>query len=227
MSVIVHLRIPSDAFELGRVLELQDGGTVVMETMVPLGEHAVPFFSVQRDHRNGFEEAVRRYPTVRSLEVVNDHGDRTLYALDWDASRDLLFDGMAEFGAAVLNASGTMGRWQFELRFDSHDRLSAFQEYCADAKIPVDVERVYNPTKPDEGIWYGLTPPQRATLSRAVRGGYYSIPRRISTKELAEEFDVSDQAVTERLRRAIVTLVENTIIAAEESEEGVMIEQEH
>jgi predicted DNA binding protein len=43
----------------------------------------------------------------------------------------------------------------------------------------------------------------------------------MSTQELAEEFDISDQAVTERLRRAIMTLTENTLIAmqAEQDEE--------
>jgi len=48
------------------------------------------------------------------------------------------------------------------------------------------------------------------------RGGYYSIPRQTSTQELADEFGISDQAVTERLRRAIETLTENTLIAMEE-----------
>lgn len=218
MSVIVNLRIPADAFELGRVLELEDRGTVVLETMVPLAERAVPFFSVHRDHRNGFEEAVRRHPTVESLTEVNSHGDRTLYALDWDAAHDLLFEGLLTHEGTVLNATGTSGSWHFELRFPTHDMLSDFEQYCDDAKIPLEVEHIYNPTRPDSGTWYGLTDPQRRTIARAVRGGYYSIPRRISTKELAEEFDVSDQAVTERLRRAIVTLVENTVIAAEESD---------
>lgn len=77
--------------------------------------------------------------------------------------------------------------------------------------------RIYNPTNPDSGPWYGLTPVQRATLVRAVREGYYSIPRELSTQELADSFDVSDQAVTERLRRAIASLVENTLgVAADE-----------
>jgi hypothetical protein len=48
-----------------------------------------------------------------------------------------------------------------------------------------------------------------------VEGGYYDIPRRMSTKDLAEEFGVSDQAITERLRRAIVALTENTIAVPE------------
>lgn len=37
----------------------------------------------------------------------------------------------------------------------------------------------------------------------------------MSTQELADEFGVSDQAVTERLRRATIALVENTLAVAE------------
>jgi len=89
--------------------------------------------------------------------------------------------------------------------------LSTFQEDCYEAGIPLDIARIYNPTKPDAGPWYGLTARQRETVRAAVEGGYDSLPRRISTREPAEEFDVSDQAITERLRRAIETLVMNTL----------------
>lgn len=41
--------------------------------------------------------------------------------------------------------------------------------------------------------------------------GYYDIPRGCTTKELADELGISDQAVTERLRRAIGSLVRHTL----------------
>jgi predicted DNA binding protein len=62
------------------------------------------------------------------------------------------------------------------------------------------------------GAWYGLTPRQRRTLELAVRRGYYDIPRRCTTIELADELGISDQAVTERLRRGIVTFVTNALL---------------
>nr|WP_280588312.1 hypothetical protein [Halorubrum sp. Boch-26] len=37
----------------------------------------------------------------------------------------------------------------------------------------------------------------------------------MSTQELADGFDISDQAVTERLRRGIDTLVANTLLVDE------------
>lgn len=213
MSVIAHLRIPANSFELGRILDLEARATIRLETLIPLGERAVPFFSVENEGRADFQEQVENHPSVESITMVNEHGNKTLYGLDWDVSRDLFLQGVLEADAHLLNGKGTAETWVFELRFPGHDRLSEFQEYCSDAQIPLDVGRIYNPTRPDAGMWFGLSDPQRTTLVRAVRGGYYSTPRRMSTKDLADELGISDQAVTERLRRAIIALVENTIIA--------------
>lgn len=224
MSVIAHLQIPADSFELGRILELPRDARVELENMVPLGEKAVPFLSVHATVGETFEELVRNHPSVERLQTVSHHDGQTLYALDWNVSRDLFFQGMLETNAQLLGATGTPDTWEFELRFPDHQALSTFQEYCVDAHIELEVGRIYNPTRPGHGPWYGLTDAQRDTLIRAVQGGYYSIPRRMSTQDLAEEFDISDQAVTERLRRGIVTLTENTLFVADKEAEFERVE---
>ena len=221
MAVIVHLRIPADSFELGRILEVKKKGTVELENMVPLGQKAVPFFSVTDDVRASFEKTVGDHPSVERILEITSHDNERLYSLDWNVARDVFFQGIVELNGQLLSASGTASTWQFEIRLPTHEALSEFQDYCENAHLPLEVGRIYNPVRPDAGMWYGVTSPQRETLIRAVEGGYYSIPRQMSTQELAEEFDISDQAVTERLRRAIMTLTENTLIAmqAEQDEE--------
>ena len=216
MTVIVHLRVPGEAFELGRILRPDGDAVVVLETAVPLGGVAVPFFSVRGDASDGFEEAVRSHPAVTSIREVGSDRHRMLYALEWRSDRDRLFTAVRAVGATVVTASATAERWKFELRFPGREAVTAFRERCVDAGIPLDVGRVYSPATSDGGTWYGLTEAQRRTLSVAVRRGYYAIPREVSTQELADEFDVSDQAVTERLRRAIVALARSTIVAVGE-----------
>jgi hypothetical protein len=218
MGIIVEAEIPATDFELGRILTLTRGGTISIETMGSTGEGAVPFFSVRSAVRDDFEDAVRDHPSVSSLELVSSNDESSLYAIEWQVSRDLLFEGLGATNAQVLDATGAANNWRFELRFPSHDAFDEFQQFCADAHISLAVSHIYNPTKPDTGPWYGLSEPQRETLIRAVEGGYYSIPRKLSTQDLAEEFGISDQAVTERLRRAIVTLVENTLVESETKE---------
>jgi predicted DNA binding protein len=219
MSVIAHLRVPALDFELGRILDVSGRASITLENLVPLGEQAVPFFTIHgSEHQEAFEASVRDHPSVSNLQLVSVHDDRFLYALDWDVSSDDFFRAVQESGGNLLNGTGGPRTWEFELRFQSHDGLGTFQETLSEADIDVEVGRVYNPARPEGGPFYGLTQPQRDTLLRAVEGGYYSIPRQLSTQDIAEEFDISDQAVTERLRRAIITLVDNSLVAAIEEQ---------
>ncbi len=132
-------------------------------------------------------------------------------ALDWDIADGTFFEGIVETEADLLEATGKPESWQFDLRFQSHDSLSAFQENCVEHSVPNEVRGLYYPTKPDAGPWFGLSPAQQIMLTRAVEEGSYSIPWQISTAELGDQFDISDQSVTERLRRRIRNLVSGTL----------------
>lgn len=215
MGVIVTLSIPATEFELGRVLETEGNAVVSLESVVPLGGHSIPFFSVS-DGRTSFEESARTHRAVNEIRLVSTSGGEALYALDWEVADHTFFQGIIETGGYLLEGSGTASEWSFDLRFRTSESLAAFQEYCADNSIPIDIGRIYNPAKPGAGPWYGLSGPQRETLARAVEMGYYDIPRACSTKELADDFDLSDQAVIERLRRGIENLVTNTILVGGE-----------
>lgn len=67
-----------------------------------------------------------------------------------------------------------------------------------------------------------LTPIQRETLVRAVAAGYYTVPRRVSLSALSKRFDVSQSAVSQRLRTAEATLVRAVVraMAPDAVEEG-------
>jgi len=218
MAVIAHIRVPAHAFELGRILDVTGAASISLESLIPLGDKAVPFFSVHGDIASTFEHDVLDSTAVKDIREVSKHDDRVLYALDWDIAEDTFFSGLREQRAQILSGTGGPDTWEFELRFDSHSALAQFREFCSDNNITIEVGRIYNPARPEGGPFYGLTQPQRETLVRAVHGGYYSIPRNMSTKDLANEFGISDQAVTERLRRAIITLVNNSVVPAIEQE---------
>jgi len=215
MSVIVEITIPAEAFELGRILRVEGPTQISLETMVPLGGKPTPFVRIRNDERDLFERSVRDHSAVTEIKLVSTEEDETLYALDWEPSDASLLRRILDLDAVLLDATGTADTWGLELRFPTHEALSAFQDFYVEENIQVTIERIYNPTKADAGPWYGLTPPQRETLATAVEAGYYSLPRQISTQELADMFDISDQAVTERLRRGISTLVRSTLLVDE------------
>jgi predicted DNA binding protein len=139
-----------------------------------------------------------------------------LYALRWNPEEDDLMAAIAEADGHFLEGrAGSDDVWEMELRFPGHENLSSFQTWCDEHGVDLDIERLYDHERPAEPR-YGLTERQYETLALAVESGYYDIPRRTTTKELADRLGISDQAVTERLRRAITSLVESTVLSGEE-----------
>jgi predicted DNA binding protein len=214
MSVIAEIRVPSEAFELGRTLDLSAAGAVELESLVPAGERAVPYIWVYDADVEAFEAAVEGRAAVEDVSRVDTYDDRALYTFAWSVEADRLLDAVRAAEGHVLTATGSGDAWEFELRFSTHDSLSAFQDRCQQRGVDLEVLRVYEPDRPGPGPWFGLTEPQREALVLAVEQGYYDVPRDCPTADLAEELGVSDQAVTERLRRAIVTLSSNTVLSS-------------
>jgi predicted DNA binding protein len=211
MSVIVEFSLSAADFELGRILGVDPETVIKLETLVPLGETTIPLFWVHHTDNETFVESIQRHPAVRSTTAVDSFEDRTLFKLDWDASVDDLIRGIEDRDGYVLNAVGRAMNWEFEVRFRTHEALRAFSDDCNAAGIPLTIQRVYAPSGGREDPGEELTDAQLEALTLAIEKGYYSIPRGCSTKELGDELGISDQAVTERLRRAIVALSTSTI----------------
>ena len=218
MSVIVELDVRATDFELGRVLAVPGRARIKLEALVPLSEQVVPLFWLYDTDSPDFVESVRDHESVVGLREFDETADRVLYALTWDPSGDELLSAISENGGYLLKGSGSGIRWSIQIRFPDHEALSAFDRTCREQGIDFEVERVYNPTPPEAGEWFGLSTAQRETLLLALRRGYFEIPRQITTKELGNELDISDQAVIERLRRAIRTLADNTLLSAHDPE---------
>ncbi|GGM53679.1 putative DNA binding protein [Halarchaeum rubridurum] len=211
MSVIVEFDVDADSFELGRALAVPGRSDVELEDVVPLGSDVVPLFWLYETDATEFVETVEENDAVETVVAFDETEDRTLYALQWDATRDRFLGAIAEFGGFLLSATGSGETWTLRVRFPDHDALSAFNDRCAEADVTLDVTGLYNRTHPSAGRHYGLTETQYETLLLARRRGYYDIPRGVTTQALADELGVSDQAVTERLRRAVRTLTDNAL----------------
>ncbi|MFB6152690.1 MAG: helix-turn-helix domain-containing protein [Halodesulfurarchaeum sp.] len=82
--------------------------------------------------------------------------------------------------------------------------LKSLQEVCKRVtlkRVTPDFDESVGRTVKDIDVT-DLTEKQRDAMETAVRKGYYARPRKISLSELAEEFDISQQALAQRLARA-------------------------
>ncbi|MFC6904033.1 helix-turn-helix domain-containing protein [Halalkalicoccus tibetensis] len=214
MSVIVKLQVPAADFEFGRVFSaIGTETTVELESLVPVPGSSTPFVWICGPDHDALVAEIAAHPTIHAVERVESLRGQSLYALDWAIEYDHLFRALREYAVQVLSAKRVGTGWRFTLRFLTHRSLSRFRDYCTDARIGLDVARIYNMPEAQPDQPFGLSRPQREALVLAVREGYYDIPRGCNTADIAELLSISDQAVTERLRRAIATLTRNTVMA--------------
>jgi hypothetical protein len=106
----------------------------------------------------------------------------------------------------VFRAEGGPETWNFRVQFRDRAALQSFRDDCKAEGVPFELLRLYNPHAP--GCDNILTEAQHQVIVAAYEGGYWNVPRGVTITELAKRFEISVQAVSERLRRATNTLVE-------------------
>ena len=218
MVVILKFHVPLTDSALGSALKLRDGTAVELESLVPSGAVSTPFFWIHSSDPGPIVDALGERPSVGSVELVETVDDATLIGLEWDPDADTLFHAINACDGHILRAVSREGRWEFTVRFPEHDRLSAFRRHCEAVDVSLSIRRIYHRSDHLVNPGFGLTESQREALLLAVERGYYAIPRQCTTAELADELGISAQAVTERLRQAVVNVTEHTLLATDELE---------
>ncbi|MFC6836653.1 helix-turn-helix domain-containing protein [Halomarina ordinaria] len=171
-------------------------------------------FWVEADDYDVFEAAMADDPTVTAVECLATFNDRRLYRAEQmgDGRERSVYPTIVEVGGVIQRMVGTSEGWEFQVAFPSQEAASRFHEVCADYDLGFTLLQKYEQTELDEpSTDFGLTEKQRRTLVRAVAEGYYKVPRDVDLDALADELEISHQAASERLRRAIDILVHNTI----------------
>lgn len=113
----------------------------------------------------------------------------------------MLLAALAEHDVTLLALSGTNHGWEFTLRFPDRETTKAFQTTALNAGHSLSITGMSDSGRRGTSM-DRLTPAQREVLTLAFDRGYFEIPRQATLVNLAEEIGVSDQAASERLRRA-------------------------
>ncbi|WP_458186946.1 helix-turn-helix domain-containing protein [Haladaptatus sp. NG-WS-4] len=209
------------AFPLGELLTVGTTTHIEFERVVPVGGNVVPLFWVWGEDfdDNEFERRVRDSPYVTDLSELDRIEDRILYLMHWEIPDEAFLEGLRETNGIIRNAHGYDGEeWSFELLFPSYDDLSAFHNYSLNNDVDYTLGRVFTlrevgQTQPA----VSLTDDQRDALLLALQRGYFESPSPVTLTELAEELDISQQALSERIRRGNKALLEQTLLDAEET----------
>ncbi|GGN14762.1 helix-turn-helix domain-containing protein [Halarchaeum nitratireducens] len=212
MSVVLTFTIPGSQFALGRAMP-EGGIRAELDRVVPLAADTPPFLWAHAggDALDDFQTRLAGDPDVASVETVDAFDDQRLYRVDWAASGTGVLSHLRRTSASLSGATGTRDAWEFTARFPSREALSEFHDACREAEFDLTVTGVA-PLDPLDEPDDGLTANQRETLRRAHEAGFYDIPRGTTTVDLAADLGISDQSLSERLRRAHAALVERTLL---------------
>lgn len=175
------------------------------------GEQAMLFW-VDGEAPSQFDEGLESDPTVevdRSIEI----GDQRLYQVtlaNKGAETDL-YPVLDELEGTLLSAERSSDGWHCRLCLPTEEAVDRLFDVVERFDISFDIERLYELREGDETTDFGLTAVQEEALLTALESGHFDVPRDTSQVEMANTLGISDVAVSQRLRRGMKTLLENTV----------------
>lgn len=216
MSVIGEFAVPASALAMSETLAATPEMTIEIERVVAHERGTLtPYFWVRGGDIDRFEAALNEDPSVRDFRRIDTLEDGTLYKAEWPPDVESVGQAYLETGAIILEATGRDHDWRLRLRFDTRDDVSTFYEYCETHDVPLEVSRIYNPRTPKGGGQFGVTPKQRTAMVAALEAGFYDIPQQATMSDVAEQLNISQQALSKRLRRAHGNLISNVLTIEE------------
>ncbi|AFZ74462.1 helix-turn-helix domain-containing protein [Natronobacterium gregoryi] len=205
-GVVAQLRLDHPDLFLRSTLRRAPDVSIELEYWTAVGDRTLVFLTASGDTFDEFESALEVDPTVADPVLLDCYPDRRIYRVEIDDATVTGVDRLAAIGAYVLAYSscqnGDSYGWQIQLRFPSREDLVEFNSYCDDRGISVTVDHLRVSDDGDDGV-VALTEKQQDLLTAAYEEGYFDVPRDISQDELAQRFDISKSAVSQRLRRAV------------------------
>jgi len=181
-----------------------------------VGSSKVIFWAWGDDFQT-FERSMDADSTIREYNCLTKFNHRRLYRIVPSEEGEKLFTygPMTEHDIVSLHEVGNYEGLTIRARFPGRSALTAYRDFCQEKGLTFQLQTLYPEGKHvadgDIKYPYGLTSMQRDVLQISLEKGYFAIPRQITLEEIADERDISTQAVSTRLRRALQKLLHNTI----------------
>ena len=160
--------------------------------------------------QTAFESELEQLDAVESIGYIDHHADRTRCQLSIVASKTTYWDWIS-LGGVLLDCTVTAEGVAVRMRFPDREALVAYRECCREQGIQFSLTGLSNGDS-DFPSGSSTTASQREMVVLAIEHGYFEIPRETSLSELANVFGISDQAASERLRRALTNILGNGAI---------------
>lgn len=220
MSLIAEFTVPAEQFVLYETLcEVPEMIVEIERVIAHEPDRLMPYFWTSNGDNQKFEAAAENDPSVEGLTKLDELDGAVLYRANWVQGVEAVVHAYTKTGAVLIDATGRNDQWELQLRFDTEDDVIRFKSYLDESDLSMDLDRLYQPSRPTSESSPTLTETQRETIRAGLRSGYYEIPRETKPSELAEEFGISPQALSKRFRRAHRALAENALTVTSPEDE--------
>lgn len=185
----------------------RDAGVVDLEILSCEGPRGVSRLHLEERPDEGRLDAV---DTIQWWERVSTEGSAYVYLVEMDVTQRLEkmgvdADGILRAERAEVHERG----FSFE-QVGPQERISDMVADLAAAELDVTLQKLRD-YRVQETPLDALTDRQREVLDVAYSLGYYDVPRRSSTTDVAAELGVDDSTVSEHLQRAERNLLETIL----------------
>jgi predicted DNA binding protein len=218
MSLFGGFLVPAEQFALHDTLREFPETIIEIERVVATDELVTPYFWMTGIDVDVFEDAATSDPSVERLKRLDSFEKGTLYRADWADHSEILVTMYTEIGTTILEATGRAEQWELRIRFDDHDHLTRFRDHFRENDLPFTLTELHEVTYPRAPGQYGLTEKQEEALVTAWDMGYFETPREVTLSEIARELGISEQALSNRLRRGYDSLIAHTLRITRSSE---------
>ncbi|MFC6717358.1 helix-turn-helix domain-containing protein [Natrialbaceae archaeon GCM10025810] len=212
MSILAEFEAAASDLVLGPTLEAVPSLAVEIERQYALDpDRPVAFCWVTCADVDRLERALGHDPTVAGFELLERRGRRRLYRIQRSDSNVIgAYRRWMAVGGELLRCRGSDARWEFEMRFPDRDSFTSYHEFLERRGVALDLCRLSDGGR-SRGADDVLTEAQREALVLAYEEGFFDVPRETTLSEIAELLDISDQAVSERLRRGQTRLIDEFV----------------
>ena len=155
------------------------------------------------------EHGLEHEKTVQTIEALSGTvANQKLYQARLSAAATTYWE-WTNLGGVLLGCTlDHEGMWM-RMRFPDRDALAACRDYCAEHDRSFTLNTLRPTTAGSHSDSTGLTTAQDELLTVATDEDYFSVPRGTTIDDLADSFDISNQAASERLRRGISNVLVN------------------
>ncbi|WP_254529044.1 helix-turn-helix domain-containing protein [Natrinema gelatinilyticum] len=221
MTTLAEFIVPAEEFVLAETLTIAPDMEIEIKRVAGGESTVTPYFWATGGDFNRFEEALREDDMVLEVLTLEEHEelaqedqvDERFYRVTWKMEVPNLVAAVSEAKATVLEAiSEDTNQWEVKILFPSEEALSEFHDYYIEHDFDIQPRRVYRPGNPEEQAEYEVSEKQQDALEAAYHAGYFAVPREYTLTEIAEQLNISRNALSARLRRGQRNLLANTIM---------------